>query len=273
MILETEHDAETFRGRQTPLERLDDPRVCVVVGVALERRLDAAVGHEVVEVLRGAPGAGVDPHHRNAEVGGDLDLRDRAIDVELSLLGVGGHEALMRRESHDRKSESLGASLVRHHPRPTDEFVLPDLIEQELDAVEAELVREVDAAIHVAQLVVAETPQRVRRECDRVGGAGTGRTRCRGTVIGGGDATAQQTGGETGGQSRGQERSSVLHGRLQTGSSAGFRTRNETTGARSGHRSSSIVRWYPISPARSRAPRSSAARGRGASCRPSGAVR
>ena len=161
MVLEAEYHPTSLRRGKALLKRLNHPGKSILVRVPVERCLDTAIRHEIIKVLRGPPRPSVHPHGRNAEVVRDLDLRNRPIDVEFSLLAIRGHETLMRRETHQRQAKTLCPPLVGHALRPTDEFVLPDLIEKKLDPVESKLICEIDAGIHVPEFVVAKSPERI----------------------------------------------------------------------------------------------------------------
>ena len=62
------------------LDRLDTPLECVVVGIALQRRLDAFHFHQFVERTDRVPAPGVEPDRRNAQLRRQIDATDREID-------------------------------------------------------------------------------------------------------------------------------------------------------------------------------------------------
>jgi hypothetical protein len=84
VVLQSQQHAALLGRLQALAQAVDDPRETVLVRVALDRRLDAALLHELIEVLACPPGAGVHAHGRDAELVGQLDAVDRVIDVALA---------------------------------------------------------------------------------------------------------------------------------------------------------------------------------------------
>ena len=164
VVLQAQHHAALLGPGQQLLDRPDDPAERLLVGVALQGRLDPLLRHEVVERLDRAPAAGVDPHGGDAQPVGQVDLVERLLDVGAPQVRVGADEPLVGREAHQRQAERMGPAL--------------DLLEggvglvlhldvEDLDAVEAHGGGLVDAGLD-AEPLAPELPERVGRDADRV---------------------------------------------------------------------------------------------------------
>ena len=148
------------------LKAVDDPLEAVLVLVAGQRRLHAAVGHQVVKILAGSPGAGLHADVGDAELVRQLEIADGHLDVFLLLVGVGGEEGLM------------GGHAVEIEP--ADECGPLELLEigmvaplhlplENLQPREAPLGGQIEILLQVAQRPVLELPECIAGQADAVG--------------------------------------------------------------------------------------------------------
>ena len=161
MVFQAEDDATLLRPRQELLEGADHPGESLVVGVALEARLDPLVGHQVIERFCRSPAAGVDAHRGDAEPVGGVDRIERLGDVVAPHGLVGSDEALVRREAHQRQSVGVGLGF-----EPLEAgigLIVPHLHLEDLDAVESHPCGLVDAVLDRRRLR-AELPEGIGRD-------------------------------------------------------------------------------------------------------------
>ena len=200
LVLEAEDHAALFGDGEDLLVGLDDPTVGVLLVESLDRFLDAALGHQVVEILRGTPGAGVDPHGRDAEGVGLLDAVGGVLDLCVALFGVGIEEALVGRVAHEIDAQQKGVALVFLERRVVRDLVgRRDLALENFEAIEAHPRGVVEAGRDVAQGLALEAPERVGRDPDAVRPGGS-----RGLLLGG-------KGKRQGGEGSGGEKVAALH--------------------------------------------------------------
>ena len=96
---------------------------------------------------------------------GLFEAVEGVVDVLLALFLVGGEEALVGREAHQREAvdEGVAFDFLEGGVVGGDELALEDL-----EAVEAEAGGVFDAGFERAELVAAEAPERVGGNADRV---------------------------------------------------------------------------------------------------------
>src|SRR5262245_52861128 len=151
MVFQAQEHAALLSSRQNLFVAVDDPFKAVFVGVAGLGLFNAAMSHQVVEILARPPGAGVDPHGGNSHCVSQFNPVDRVLDVLLPLLFV-------RRE----KSLVGGKATQRHavYERPPLEplqiagLFAGHLAMEDLDAAKSPFGGQVDALLDVAQLLV-----------------------------------------------------------------------------------------------------------------------
>ena len=159
VVLKAESDA-AFLGLGNELrDGVDDPLESLLFGVAGEGIFDAFVGHEVVEVFGGSPGAGVEAHGGDAEAVGLFDLGEGLGDVGFSFLGIRGEETLVGGEAHEVEAEGEGALL---DALESGVALILHLDLEDLDAVEAEVGGVLEADLDGTQFLAAEAPRRNR---------------------------------------------------------------------------------------------------------------
>ena len=166
VILQT-HRHATALGRFEALpQAVDHPLEAALVVIALERRFDALVFHQLVEILAGAPGAGVHPHGGDAHGIGQFNAPDGVVDVLLAHLLVRRQKSLMGGEAAQVQAEQESPAL---EPLEVVVAFLLHLAVQDLHAVKAHFSSQVDTGLDAAQLLVAELPVRVSGDSDAVG--------------------------------------------------------------------------------------------------------
>ena len=166
MIFQAEHHAALLGPRQEFFERVDHPFERLVVGVTGQRRLDSLLGHELVERLDRTPTAGVDPHGRDAEPVGQVDLVQSFLNVIMPLLPIGCHETLMGRKAHQGqpKRMSLAFELLKGGVR-----LVLHLNVEDLHAIEAQGGGLIDALRdRDPPGSLAELAEGIGRDADRV---------------------------------------------------------------------------------------------------------
>ena len=111
VVFQSEHHAAFLGFGEAALDAFDAPLEALFLRVAGQDRLDAAVLHQLVEVLRGAPAAGVDADARAAEFVSDLDALLGVLDVLGEFLGLRLHEALVRGDAANLEAVAEGVAL------------------------------------------------------------------------------------------------------------------------------------------------------------------
>lgn len=206
MVFEAEGDTAFFRFGDEGGDGIDDPGEAVFIVVTGEGLFDTFVFHEVIEIFRGAPGAGVDAHGGDTEAIGLFDLGEGFVDIGLAFFFVGREKALVGGEAHEVEAEGEGAlfdflkggvGLVFH------------LDLEDFDAVEAHVGGEFEAFGDGAEFVAAEAPEGVGGDADGVvdgfGGVRGGGIR--------GERVGEGGGGEAGGGGSGfEEEGAAVHG-------------------------------------------------------------
>jgi hypothetical protein len=166
--LEPENHAALLGLEQALLDAVDDPLEAVFFGVAGQDRLDAAIGHQFVEVPARAPSAGVEADDRNAESVSGLNLPQRQVDVLLAFLFIWRDEPLMCRHTAEIQAvdECVTFDLLQ-----VAVFLAFHLVEQQIHAVESHPRRLVDALFDGHLHPFLEAPERVCRDGNRIGPA------------------------------------------------------------------------------------------------------
>src|SRR5262245_53348723 len=158
MVLQAQEHAALLGRLQTSAQAINDPLETILIRVTFDRRLDATVFHQLVEILARVPGPCIDAHGGNAKLVSELDAMNRVIDILLPLGRIGIKKSLMDRQTAQIEAEKKG---------PAFEFLkilvgfVRHLTMQEFDSVEAHVGGEINARLQAPILLILELPKGV----------------------------------------------------------------------------------------------------------------
>ena len=166
VVFEAHRHAALFGRGQALLEAVDDPLEALFIGMAFGGFLHAAMGHQIVKILAGAPGAGLDAHGGDAERVGLFEAEDRVFDVFAALVGIGREEGLVSGKTVQIQAVREGVSLELLQ---VGEIIIFKLHLKDINAIKTPLGGQLDALFDAAVMGIAELPKRVGGQPDAKG--------------------------------------------------------------------------------------------------------